>query len=191
MAVAIYFMAISEDEKRILRQRELGETLNTAKSNMLFLDRYNELMKPGAEMLIVLDDTILNGKSCLTVREWIVDKFVLFGGVIHCLLMLFKANANVKTSILHLRKKIDVLDEQGHIFVSISNNVGHDNALKDTRERNENLECPEQARVLPPDELLIDRFDSFFFTRQNSEKYLQSLRSTKNKAIYLYTKEVT
>jgi len=183
----------NEDEKRILLQRELGENHKTAKSNMLFLDRYHELMKPGAEMLIVLDDTILNGKSYLAVREWIIDKFVLLG--VHSLPFnaFFKAKANVKTSILHLRKKIDTLDEQGHIFMSISNNIGHDNALKDTHERNnlndilnvysewkrtgvleafikenqdpnENLECPEQVWILPPNKLLIDRFDSFFYS---------------------------
>ncbi len=57
------YAASNEDEKRILQQRISGESCKTAKSNRLFLDRYYELMKPGAIMLIVLDDTLLNGTS--------------------------------------------------------------------------------------------------------------------------------
>lgn len=190
----------NEDEKRILLQRELGESHKTAKSNMLFLDRYHELMKPNAEMLIVLDDTILNGKSYTLVREWMLAKFVLLG--VHSLPFnaFFKARANVKTSILHLRKKVDATDEQGHVFMSISNNIGHDNALNDTYERNnlndifnvysewkrtgvieefvkanqdpkENLECPEQVWVLPPEALSIDRFDAFFYSPELRKVY--------------------
>ena len=209
------YTILNEDEKKILRQRELGEKLKTAKSNMLFLDRYDELMKPGAEMLIVLDDTILNGKSYIPVREWMLDKFVLLG--VHSLPFnaFFKAKANVKTSILHLRKKVDNDDVQGYVFMSISNNIGHDNALRDTYERNnlndilnsyiewkrtgkidsfikenqdanENLECPEQVWVLPPEELSIDRFDSFFYSPELKNVYTELMAREKRGEIELY-----
>ncbi len=181
------------DEKRILKQRLLADGAKTAKSNMLFLDRYHELLKPGGEILIVLDDTILNGKSCLYVREWIFENFLVLG--IHSLPFnaFLKAGAGVKTSIIHLRKKEQSNDSQGHIFMSISNNIGHDNFLKETLNRNnlgdilinylewqrtgemevlikdnhdsnQNLECPEQIWILPPEELLIERFDAFFYS---------------------------
>lgn len=183
----------NDDEKRILKQRVLAHGAKSAKSNLLFLDRYHELLKPGGEILIVLDDTILNGKSYLPVRDWILEKFIILG--VHSLPFnaFFKAKANIKTSILHLRKKNDQHEPQGHVFMSISNNIGHDNALSDTlnrnnlsdiltaylewqrtgnmqdiikhnQDKNENLECPEQIWLIPPEKLTPERFDSFFYS---------------------------
>lgn len=68
-----------EDEKRILEQHELTKNSSSEKSSILFLDRYYELLKPGGEMLIVLDDTVINGKSFRDVREWIIKKFIILG----------------------------------------------------------------------------------------------------------------
>jgi type I restriction enzyme M protein len=182
----------NDDEKRILNQRTLANGAKSAKSNLLFLDRYHELLKPGGEILIVLDDTILNGQSYLHARKWIIKKFIILS--IHSLPFnaFFKAKANIKTSIIHLRKKININEMQGYIFMSISNNIGHDNALRDTlnknnlpdilttylewqrtgnlqetvknnQDRNENLECPEQIWLISPEELTTERFDAFSY----------------------------
>ena len=187
------YNSLNESEERILRQRPLSNSMNTAKSNILFLERYYELLKPDGEMLIVLDDTILNGTTCLNIREWLLDKFVIIG--IHSLPFnsFFKAKANIKTSVLHVRKKTDENDMQGHIFMSISNNIGHDNSLKDTLEKNnlndilnayiewrrtgiflpifnnnedknENLECPEQIWLLPSAEINVNRLDAHYYS---------------------------
>jgi hypothetical protein len=77
--------------------------------------------------------------------------------------------------------------------MSISNNIGHDNSLKDTPERNnlndilnayiewkrtsilhpifnrnedenENLECPEQVWLLPPSEIKVNRLDAYYYS---------------------------
>jgi type I restriction enzyme M protein len=183
----------NESEERILRQRTLSNNMNSAKSNILFLERYCELLRPGGEMLIVLDDTILNGTTCLNIREWLLDEFVIIG--IHSLPFnaFFKAKANIKTSILHVRKKVDREDTQGYIFMSICNNIGHDNSLRDTFERNnlndilnayiewkrtgkflsvfnrnedknENLECPEQVWLLSPAEINVNRLDAYYYS---------------------------
>jgi type I restriction enzyme M protein len=182
----------NEDEERILLQREIANGRSSAKSNVLFLDRYHELLKRNGEMLIVLDDTVLNGDTCFKERQWLLDKFVIIG--VHSLPFnsFFKAQANIKTSILHLRKKKNINDEQGHVFMSISNNIGHDNSLNDTPERNnlsdilaaffewrrtgklttvvkpnqnkdENLECTEQIWLLEPESLRVDRIDAFAY----------------------------
>jgi len=180
------------DEKRIMKQHDLAKDSSTIKSSILFLNRYYELLKSGGEMLIVLDDTVINGKSFGAVREWIRDKFIILG--IHSLPFnaFFKAKANIKTSILHLRKKQSASEEQGFIFMSVSNNVGHDNSLRDTPFRDslqeiliaylewqrtghitttlmdntnpsENLECPLQYWLTPPNKLTSERFDAFFY----------------------------
>lgn len=186
------YSADNEDENRILQQREISQGLKSVKSNLLFLDRYHELLKPGGELLIVIDDTVLNGPSQTQVREWILDKFVLLG--VHSLPFnaFFKAKANIKTSILHLRKKQRNNEVQGYVFMSITNNIGHDNHSRDTIERNnlvdvlmtyfewkrtgqirdtvvenqdpeETLECPQQTWLLSPDMLIPERLDSFYY----------------------------
>ena len=183
----------NRDEEEVLAQRPIADGMKTAKSNMLFLDRYYELLKPGGQMLVVLDDTVINGINQLEVRKWLLERFILLG--VHSLPSnaFFKAQANIKTSILHLRKKTTSTESQGHIFMSISNNIGHDNALRDTPNRNnltdilatylewkrtgklepvikynhdinENLECPEQIWVLPPEDLIIERLDAFYYS---------------------------
>lgn len=180
------------DEERILRQLTIADGFQSAKSSTLFLQRYCNLLVPGGQMLIVLDDTILNGANMLNVREWILKNFVLLG--VHSMPFnaFFKAKANIKTSVIHVRKKRSPQDTQGHVFMSISNNIGHDNAGIDTPDRNnlndiyniyaewkrtgkmetviklnedirENLECPEQIWLVGPDEICAGRLDSFYY----------------------------
>jgi type I restriction enzyme M protein len=206
------------DEERILRQLALagvqtkilisGENAdeNSAiesakiKSNVLFLYRNQKLLKPGGEMLIVVDDTVLNGETLLPVRRWLLENFVLLG--VHSLPFnaFFKAKANIKTSALHFRKKTTPDDEQGHVFMSICNNIGHDSSLKDTPERNnlndilnvylewkrtgkfsqllkqnqdpnENLDCPEQVWLVAPKKLQVERIDAFFYAPDLQNAY--------------------
>ena len=183
----------NEDENRILEQRNIAENQKGVKSNLLFIDRYHELLKPGGEILIILDDTVINGSNQRWVRDWMLEKFVVLG--VHSLPFnaFFKAKANIKTSILHMRKKEDENDTQGHVFMSITNNIGHDNRLKDTVERNnlvdilmtyfewkrtgvmpvsvrdnqdpsETLECPQQAWLVAPELMTSYRLDAFFYS---------------------------
>lgn len=202
--------ASKPDEERIIMQHELTKDMSNVKSSVLFLDRYYELLAPSGEMLIVLDDTVINGKSFENIRQWIMDKFIILG--VHSLPFnaFFKAKANIKTSILHLRKKQEPNEIQGHVFMSISNNIGHDNSLKDTPFRNnlveiliaylewqrtgvltetirnnadteENLECPQQYWLVPPEKIITERFDAFFYCPDLSVTYstIQNLSNKK------------
>ena len=195
------------DENRIMKQYELAEDASTVKSSILFLNRYHKLLKAGGEMLIVLDDTVLNGKSFEAERKWIREKFIILG--IHSLPFnaFFKAKANIKTSMIHLRKKTSATEEQGFVFMSISNNVGHDNSLRDTPFRNnlteilisylewqrtgilnstirdnanptENLECPLQYWLTSSEKITDERFDAFFYCPDLSGTY-EKLESIK------------
>ena len=188
------------EEKRILNQHLLTRGESSAKSSILFLNRYLELLADGGEMLIILDDTVINGKSYEKVRTWILDNFVVLG--VHSLPFnaFFKAKANIKTSILHLRKKTNSTEQQCSIFMSISNNIGHDNSLHDTPFRNnltetliaylewqrtgelsptirmnaeatENLECPQQYWLVAPERLSAERFDAFFYCPDLDETF--------------------
>lgn len=186
------YSSSNKEEERILLQHDLTKKESSAKSSVLFLNRYYELLADGGEMLIVLDDTVINGKTYEKVRAWILEHFVILG--VHSLPFnaFFKAKANIKTSILHLRKKKESTEQQCCVFMSISNNIGHDNSLRDTPFRNnltetliaylewqrtgelkpmirnnadvsENLECPQQYWLVPPEKLSVERFDAFFY----------------------------
>lgn len=186
------YSSANADEKRILNQHELTRGEASAKSSILFLNRYLELLANGGEMLIILDDTVINGKTFEKVRRWILEHFIILS--IHSLPFnaFFKAKANIKTSILHLRKKSTANEQQCGIFMSISNNIGHDNSLRDTPFRNnltetllaylewqrtgilkdtlrnntdasENLECPQQYWLIKSEQLTEERFDTFFY----------------------------
>jgi len=189
-----------EEDKYIIDQFSFTAGQSSVKSSVLFLTRYEKLLRPGGEMLIVLDDTILNGKSYEELRKWIMEKFVILG--VHSLPFntFLKAKANIKTSILHLRKKEDETDTQGAVFMSISNNIGHDNSLHDTPKRNnlnailtaylewqrtgvieekiefnndvhDNLECPMQYWLTKAEDLTTERFDSFFYCPELKNLY--------------------
>jgi type I restriction enzyme M protein len=208
------YISNNPDEKRIMQQHELTVDKPSVKSSILFLNRYYELLSPNKEMLIVLDDTVLNGKSFEGVRLWVLDKFVVLG--VHSLPFnaFFKAKANIKTSILHLRKKIDASEKQGCVFMSISNNIGHDNSLKDTPFRNnlteilmayldwqrtgnllttiqdnadpnENLECPLQYWLVSADKFSAERFDSFFYCPDLYDTYADIQKAAEQKKILL------
>ncbi len=203
------YSSSNEDEKRILAQHELTANSSTAKSSILFLNRYYELLKKGGELLIVLDDTVINGKTFEDIRTWIANKFIVLG--VHSLPFnaFFKAKANIKTSILHLRKKTNETEEQCNVFMSISNNIGHDNSLRDTPFRNnltetliaylewqrtgnlceltrnnfdttENLECPQQYWLVPKEKLTVERFDSFFYCPDLHNTY-EEIQNAKTK----------
>lgn len=189
-----------EEDKHIIDQFEFTKGQHSVKSSVLFLARYEKLLKKGGEMLIVLDDTILNGKSYEELRRWLMEKFVILG--VHSLPFntFLKAKANIKTSILHMRKKISAEDTQGDVFMSVCNNIGHDNALRDTPQRNnmnailtvylewqrtgileeavvenndlnDNLECPMQYWITPAENLTTERFDSFFYCPELRDLY--------------------
>ena len=72
----------NKDEQRILNQYEIavttvGKASATEKSNVLFLERYYDLMAPDAELLTVIDNTVLNGVDSQRYRDFILERFVL------------------------------------------------------------------------------------------------------------------
>ncbi|MCM1134634.1 MAG: N-6 DNA methylase [Clostridium sp.] len=208
------YSSSNADEKRILNQHELTQGEFSAKSSILFLNRYLELLTSGGEMLIILDDTVINGKTFEKVRTWILEHFIVLG--IHSLPFnaFFKAKANIKTSILHLRKKVTQQERQCGVFMSVSNNIGHDNSLRDTPFRNnlteiliaylewqrtgvlkemirdnadpfENLECPQQYWLIPPEKFISERFDAFFYCPDLHETYRDLQKAASLKMINL------
>ena len=176
------------DERRILDQYDIVNR-QTANSNVLFLERYYDLLEEGGELLTVIDDTVLNGVNAKPYRDFLRERFIIKQVVSLPFNTFFRAQANIKTSILHLRKKRPG-EVQGDIFMSITNNVGHDDHKGDTPHRDnlpevaslfiewdeqgrepclyrenevtESLGCALQVFVVRGDEL-EERLDAFYY----------------------------
>jgi len=185
-----------ENERRILQKYIVAHTSGgglsaSEKTNVLFLERYHDLLCPGGDLLTIIDDTLLNGESARQHRAYILDKFVIRQVISLPFNAFFKADANIKTSILHLKKKRPG-EQQGHIFMAITNNIGHDDHKVDTPNRDnlsilasyyetwmttghlephtihnefrdEPLGCPMQIFIVGPEQLDTDRLDAFFY----------------------------
>ena len=148
-------------------------------------------MAPGAELLTVIDNTVLNGTASQRYRDFILERFVIRQVVSLPFNTFFRAQANVQTSILHLKKR-ETNEIQGDIFMAILNNIGHDDHQQSTRDRDntrmleeaylswretviapslyepnenlrENLGCPFQVFVVAAADLNARRIDAFYY----------------------------
>lgn len=207
------YEAKDKNEKEILQQYTKlainidGSLSGGEKSNVLFLERYYDLLKDdGGELLTVIDDTVLNGEQSQKYRDFIFDNFVLIQVVSLPFNCFFGADANVKTSIIHLRKKRKK-EIQGNVFMAIANNVGHDDHSKPTPERNnlpmiakyfdewvknqnfkseivqnqssdEPLGCPMQIFQVAANKLSNKRIDAFYYAPElvEARNQLQQLQ---------------
>ena len=134
-----------EDEREILGQYSIG-TSASLNSNVLFLERYYDFLNEGGELLTIMDDTVLNDIIRGSARDFIREHFIIRQVVSLPFNTFFRAQANIKTSIRHLRRK-RTGEEQGDIFMAIANNIGHDDYKRDTPHR-DNL--PEIANLFNP-----------------------------------------
>ena len=189
------YKASDESEKEVLQQYRVattkaGNPSSTEKSSILFVERYLDLLDEGGDLLTVIDDTILNGSSTERHRDFLREHFIIRQVISLPFNAFFKAQANIKTSILHLRKKRPG-EQQGTIFMAITNNIGHDDHKNDTPHRdnlgivaslynewansgnlepriihnqnlNEPLGCPLQVFTIEPDQIQ-DRLDAFYY----------------------------
>ena len=80
---SIHYKRNDEKDKKILEQYEIakdpsGGISSSEKSNVLFIERYKDLLKYGkGELLTIIDDTVLNGKSSQKYRDYILDNFII------------------------------------------------------------------------------------------------------------------
>lgn len=224
---SIEFKSSDKNEKRILEQYTIAKTTSgslssSESSNVLFIERYEGLLKPDkvddtqnnqqekkslsfGELLTIIDDTVLNGENAQRYRKHVLDNFIIIQVVSLPFNTFFRADANIKTSMIHLRRKAKG-EKQGNIFMAITNNIGHDDHQRDTPARNnlpiiakffeewrtkgelkpqiihnedpdEPLGCPLQVFEVPPERLNNKRLDAFY--------YAPELRQAREKLIML------
>jgi len=131
-----------EDERRILSQYKIaslgGLVPASLKSNIMFVERYHDLVKPGGKLLTVIDESVLNtegqGKSMQRFRKWLRENFIIRAIVSLPRNTFVNADAGVKTSVIYLTKRASLTEQQPKVFMAISQDVGHNDAGRMTSE---------------------------------------------------------
>jgi len=107
------------------------------RSNLMFMERYHDLLIPGGRLITILDDGILSASSYSWFRNWLRDRFIVKAVVSLPGDAFQRSKARVKTSILILHKKLSASEKQGNAFMYPCTRVGIDD--------------PSRARTLPVD----------------------------------------
>jgi type I restriction enzyme M protein len=129
--------SVSSSEKEYLKTYQLGvnaqtgKPRNTQKTEILFIERIWQFLKPGTGKAgIILPDGILTNSSLQYVRDFILEKFKLLAVVSLPQTAFSHYGAGVKTSVLFLEKwgKENELDKQTDypIFMAKAENIGYD-----------------------------------------------------------------
>jgi len=138
---AVKYKKTDEKKKEVLEQYEISyregtkELYPTSRSNILFLERYRDLLKDNGKLLTIIDDTPLNGagQSAKAYRRFIKKYFIIKAIISLPKNTFVNAGTNPKVSVLYLKKKKE--DEtQPAIFMAISKSVGHDTAGRPTED---------------------------------------------------------
>lgn len=144
---AMKYKKKDENQKRILKQYDIAysedkkdsnKIKESLTSNMMFIERYYDLLKEGGKLLTVIDESVLNaegiGKFYMKFREWLRKHFIIKVIISLPKNTFVNADTGVKTSILYLKKRKSPDEEQPKVFMAISKNVGHNDAGKSTPE---------------------------------------------------------
>lgn len=96
------------------------------RSNLMFIERYHDLLKPGGRLITVLDDGILSGNKYAWFRRWIFKKFIVKAVVSLPGDAFQRSKARVKTSLLILQKKSQNKESQSDVFMYPCRYIGLD-----------------------------------------------------------------
>ncbi|MEX1003098.1 MAG: N-6 DNA methylase [Crocinitomicaceae bacterium] len=133
-----------KDEKAIIEDYDISyknldktknERVSSLKSNVLFIERYYDLLADKGKLLTVIDESVLNAEKESDYRKFILDKFIIKAVISLPRNSFINADTNTKTSILYLRKKSTPSEKQPPIFMAISQNVGHSDSGKPEPEK--------------------------------------------------------
>ncbi|AFB21427.1 N-6 DNA methylase [Rickettsia canadensis] len=210
----------NKSDTRILKNYTVVGKKNSINSNILFIERYYDLLELGGKLITVIDDSLLNAKNQASFREWILDRFHIKAVISLPFNAFVNASTTIKTSIIYLEKKEYKSISKNKIFMAICNNVGHDDSGNDTPERNnlnivyskwldfnkdfslpdiiienqnksELLTCSLQIFSIDYSKMSSKRFDAFFYSPELQNIYKKINSLDKNKFIIKTSKEFT
>jgi len=182
---AMDYSANVPDEADVLEGYDLvnfgGRKRPSLRSTVMFLERYWRLLKPGARLLTVIDDSIWSGPKYAYVRDFLRERFLIRAVISLHGDAFQRAGARAKTSVLYLTKRSNETESQPAVFVHESRYIGLDDVVPSTRpsvaERARASAEAEREEIivsfreyqhgvagpwLGPAEQLSDRFDAKF-----------------------------
>ena len=119
----------NDEEEKILSDYKLlkyGTEKKSLRTGVMFIERYEGLLKEGGKLITVLDNTILNSEEFAYVRDYIRDKFIIKAIISLHGDAFQQSKARVKTSLLYLEKKQSEHDSQPDAFMTFSIKLGVD-----------------------------------------------------------------
>lgn len=118
---------VKSTEKDYLDKYELGKGRKNQKTEILFIERCLDLLKPDGRMAIVLPDGILTNSSLQYVRDFLMEKSQILAIVSLPQFAFTHFGAGVKSSLVFIRKKKDNEDVKNYpIFMAIAEHIGYD-----------------------------------------------------------------
>ncbi len=131
---AIKYKGDKKEHLEILEQYEISRVegtnkfYNTSRSNILFLERYKDLLDKGGKLFTIIDDTPLNGSSpaAKAYRKFIRKYFIIKAVISLPKNTFVNADTSPKISVLYLKKKETENERQPTVFMAISKSIGHD-----------------------------------------------------------------
>ena len=128
--------AKESDQKQILMEYEsayssrkgISKLRPSLKSNVMFLERYRDLLKADGRLVTVIDESVLNTDSDADHRQRLFRHFYVRAIFSLPQDAFSEAGANVKTSVLVLDRKETASDDQPVTFYGRSENIGYKGA---------------------------------------------------------------
>jgi type I restriction-modification system DNA methylase subunit len=124
------------DQREILQDYESAFVMKdgrkkmrpSLKSNVMFLERYRDLVRAGGKLITVIDESVLNTPTAADYRAQLFRHFYIRAVMSLPQDAFVDAGANVKTSILLLERKDMPSDDQPVTFYGRSANIGYKGA---------------------------------------------------------------
>jgi type I restriction-modification system DNA methylase subunit len=125
--------AKEDDQREILQgyksaymeRKGVQRLRSSLKSNVMFLERYWDLLKEDGRLVTVIDESVLNTTSDADHRERLFKNFLIRAVISLPQDAFNEAGANVKTSVLVLDRKKEPSDDQPATFYGRSENIGY------------------------------------------------------------------
>jgi type I restriction enzyme M protein len=131
-----------------------GKPRRAQKTEILFVERVWEFLKPGGRAGIVLPDGILSNTSLQYVRDFILDRFQVLAVVSLPSTAFFHFGATVKSSLVFLRKREpgEAVEAQEFVFMAAPELIGYDATGRETKNELPNvLDAYREFLVRPAD----------------------------------------
>jgi len=141
--------------KKSIKQRA------SVKTEVIYIERIWQLLKPGGQAAVVLPDGLLTNASLQGVRDWLLERFKVLAVVSLPQFAFAHFGAGVKSSVVFLEKRpfsitkregkeivvVGAVSDDEPIFMAMAENIGYDAAGRNTYQIEVLSETPEVERI--------------------------------------------